>query len=216
MSKIQPLIRVCGIALLLVTPLYIVDLATHGSDYEVGRMMTSQWKLAHQAEGAFYLLLTLAVVGLYLCQAEKVGTLGLVGFVLALMGCAFVVNLGGLYHAYLLPYMQSQYPTVLSPAQWYAPNGPLGAEISYVSESFIAAIVGLFLMGFTTARAGVLPRWAGILLAFGQATSLINFFAPLSLLKVLFPLAAIGFIAIAISYGSLGYVLATGRGMKSA
>ena len=216
MSKIQLLIKVCGFAFLAVVPLYIIDLAAHGSDYEVGRMLTSQWKLAHQAEGAFYLLLTLAVVGLYLCQAEKVGTLGLIGFVLALMGCAFVVNLGGLYHAYLLPYMQSQYPTVLSPAQWYSADGPLGAEVSYVSESFIAAIVGLFLTGITTARAGVLPRWAGILLAFGQATSLINFFAPQSLLNILFPLAAIGFIAIAISYGWLGFALTTGKGMKSA
>ena len=214
MSKIQSLIRISGMALLVATVLYFIVLATHGSDYETGRMLLPIWKTAHIAEGLLYLFLTLGLVGLYLSQAEQAGLLGLVGFVFALLGCAFVVNQSLTYHAFLLTFMQNHYSTLLSPAQWYAADGPLGAEFSYISRSYVFAIVGLGLIGVSTAHAHVLPRWAGILLAAGQAASLINFFAPKNLLGILFPLAVAGFLAIAVSYGWLGFVLTTGRGLQ--
>lgn len=215
MPKIQSLIRISGTALLAATILYFIVLGTHGSDYETGRMLLPIWKTAHIAEGLLYLLLTLGVVGLYLCQAEQTGILGLVGFVLALLGCAFVVNQSLTYHAFLLAFMQNHYSTLLSPAQWYSADGPLGAEFSYISRSYVVAIVGLGLMGISIARARVLPRWAGLLLAAGQVTSLINFFAPETLLRVLFPITAAGFLAIAVSYGWLGFVLTTSRGLRT-
>lgn len=216
MSRIQTLVRVSGVSLLVATILYFFVLGTHGSDYEVGRMLLPIWKTAHIAEGLLYLFLTLGVVGIYLVQSEQAGTLGLVGFVLALLGCAFIVNQSITYHAHLLAFMQKQHSTILSPAQWYSSNGPLGAEFSYISRSYVVGIAGLGLLGLSTARARVLPRVPGILLAAGQAASLINFFAPACLLDVLFPVAALGFLAIAISYGWFGFVLTTGRGVKLA
>ncbi len=79
----------------------------------------------------------------------------------------------------------------------------------YLLVASLLFAVGRVLLGIATMRAGVLPRWAGLLILVGAVLNLVNF--PLSgviggiVLLVAFVLFALGL-------GWIGYVLWTAKG----
>lgn len=200
------LIQLSGLALLVASPLYLADAIFHPLDSVPGAMFDPIWTPIHVIEGVAYLLIVLGLVGLYVAQAERAGALGLVGFVLALFGAAFIVNEGWMYHAYLLPYMASQHPEVLSPSQWYSSDGPLGAAAGVAQFHYLAQI-GQLLLCIATLRARLLPRWPAMLLGFGQAMFLVYLITPDAVDMLLFPLLVVGVFGVGVSYAWLGWAL---------
>ena len=110
----------------------------------------------------------IGMAGLYARQALKTGWLGLIGYVLLtfwfvlIMGFSFV-------EAFVLPHIASAAPGFVQ--SWMGMfNGPagtfdIGALPTLWTISGPVYILGGLLFGIATFRAGILPRWAGALLA---------------------------------------------------
>ncbi len=103
--------------------------------------------------GLVFLLLLVALPGLQARQAGRSGLLGRIGFFASLLGTAFLVILFA----------------VVGVAEAFLGFDPEGNAIAglILIVSFIAFMVGVILFGIATARAGVLPRLAAVLLALG-------------------------------------------------
>ena len=114
------------------------------------------------------LLLLLGIAGIYARQVKETGRLGLVGFLLFSLGWALIT-------AFVFAET-----VIMPPLATIAPkfvDGFLGVAASRASEVDLGAIPALFALagilymlgglvfGIATFRAGVLPRWAGGLLA---------------------------------------------------
>ena len=102
-------------------------------------------------------LLLISLPGMYVRQANAVGWLGLVGFVLMQAGMVLFAMLA-------------------TPALWYPSLKMPFPESASAFALGIAASLGLLLTGIATLRAGVFPRWASIVLLVGAALFIFGFF----------------------------------------
>ena len=132
------------------------------------------------------ILILFALVGLNLRQAEEVGILGRLGFVVAFLGTALTVGLSWVIF-FVAPSVAMEAPEFLDAEQV---AGPLDA--GFILTSLILA-VGWALFGVAALRAGIYPRWVtivfiiaaliqflplpGTALVFGVAVALLGFFA---------------------------------------
>ena len=142
--------------------------------------------------GAFFLqsLLTLfagtlllgGLVGLYLRQAQAAGRLGLVGFLIAFFGTAFVV--GDFYaNTFVTPLVAQGAPEFL--------DDPLSGMLQvWLPFSFGFLAFSWLLLAVVTLRARVYPRGASWLLLIGAVLALVPF--PLANLPFYAALALVG------------------------
>ena len=108
-------------------------------------------------------LLGLGLVGLFLHQAARLGTLGVVGFALALFGT--IVAAGGLWtYVFVVPHFAARTPDLI--------NEGSGSVLAGFVLSFAAMAVGWVVFALATIRARVFPRWAAYLLLAGAAITL--------------------------------------------
>jgi hypothetical protein len=105
------------------------------------------------------LLIALGLAGLYARQAQETGTLGLIGFVVALSGT--LMAFGTLWgEAFLGPFLAEEAPAVMDAE-------PTGAFAAGVILSVMLYALGWLLFGLASLRARVLPRRASMLLMVG-------------------------------------------------
>lgn len=137
---------------------------------ELSSVDTNRWIIVHMFACAMIFFGLLGMVGIYIKQAEKSGWLGLVGFILFSLWLVSV--LGFLFfETFMLPLLATEAPAFA--------EGFLGMFTGSASEVDLGMlptvwgltgpmyILGGLLFGMATFRAGVLPRWAGALLAAG-------------------------------------------------
>jgi hypothetical protein len=129
---------------------------------------TTRWIVVHIFACAMSFFGLLGMPGLYVRQAEKSGWLGLVGYTLlslwlvVIMGFSFV-------EAFILPHVATALPAFVQ--AWMGMfNGPAGTfDLGVLPTIWTLTgpvyILGGLLFGIATFRAGILPRWAGALLA---------------------------------------------------
>ena len=119
------------------------------------------------------MLIVLGLPGMYLRQAERVGLLGLVGFVLTLFYILILGVAGDTINAFVLPFLASAAPALLKGSL------PSGLETFFIVGQLLAFVGGV-LLGIATLRAGVFSRWASLLLIVGAVLSFIgNFLLPI-------------------------------------
>ena len=125
------------------------------------------------------LALAVGLAGLYLRQAPAAGRLGLVGFLLALLGTAAMAGSDwtGLF---VIPQLASALPGWLS-------TPPDGVGLAILAN-FVIYALGWLLFGIATLRAGVFPRAAGAAVTLGIVASIA---APLSLGLLVFELGLV-------------------------
>lgn len=122
-------------------------------------------------------LSTPAFTALYGVQARQTGRMGLVGYALAVIGAilysapAFVLVAGA-----------------AGVAEWHSIWGFAMGNVLLIGPGLF--FLGSILLGVATRRAGVLPGWAGLLLAIGSATWLIAYYPSLPLVLVVANLVA--------------------------
>jgi hypothetical protein len=102
-----------------------------------------------------HVVLVFALVALYAAQAEQSGLLGSLGMVLSVVGTTLgsgvvMVEIAGASGAEVDAVLGAGFPGALA---------LLGG---------LAFLIGLILFGVATMRAGVFPRWAGLLLIVGD------------------------------------------------
>jgi hypothetical protein len=137
--------------------------------------------------------------GICVRQRAQAGRLGLVGFILTLVGSILIVGVQAI-GLLVLPYLADNAPHLLAP------------PTSYTTYALVAALllsVGVVLLGLATMRAGVFPRWAGFLLILSIVINLVSFSPlPASIGGLIERIAAVVF---ALGLASMGYVLLAER-----
>jgi len=197
----KSLIRWCGLALLVGGVLYAINGLFHLDNNNPQSVFSPLWLPLQLVITTFYALSVLGLIGLHLRQKDKAGRLGLIGIVLAVIGSAvtFITSLG---FAFAIPAVAAQQAEPQPPVELIGSSGPL-AWIGVLVLVFIFAFVpGYILTGIATARAGVLPRWAGILLSLGMIVLFVGEAAP----SVVF-LRNVGGVVTGVGLAWLGYAL---------
>jgi hypothetical protein len=150
---------------------------------------------------AAYVLAPLALAAIYGTQARQSGWLGAVGFVLAFAGTLVSILVAFMWLAIL--------------TRNAAAHDALMAIVAAVPGAVFLAygqMLGIVLLGIATARAGVFPRWAGLLVATGMLVAIPSEVAPGTLL-VLWP---IGTAIMSAGIGWMGCQLIKGSGESEA
>ncbi len=162
------LIRVGGLAavlagaLLLIADLWslLLEVIVGGSENFSEFAVTTPWTVLSTMFLLGSLLLLVALVGLYARQSEAAGTLGLAGFLVALVGTGLLVGMMWTM-AFVVPSAAIEAPAFLDAEET---AGPL--DMGFMLSG-IAVAVGWALFGVDTLRARVFPRRAAIVLIIG-------------------------------------------------
>jgi hypothetical protein len=161
------LMRLAGLSAVIAGICYVLVGIFHPANVP-SSVTTTRWETVHILACAMSFFGVLGVAGLYVRQAVKAGWLGLIGYILLslwlvmIMGFSFV-------EAFILPHVATASPAFVQ--AWMGMfNGPsgdfdLGALPTVWTLTAPVYILGGLLFGIATFRAGVLPRWAGALLA---------------------------------------------------
>ena len=159
------LIRWSGLISILAGVLYAFGAILHPAGEDLAAYTSPNWVIAHQVYWAAAMLMLFGLVGVYARQVEKTGWLGLVGFVLAFIGTAYVGSI------FLM--VSTVVPTVVKemPALFDQVGTPSTATVLVVALGFS---LGYILFGIATMRAKVLPRWSGLLLILGVSFFMIS------------------------------------------
>ena len=199
---VAQLIRWSGLVNILTGILYALETLLHPSrDITNLAAITQQsvlgvsWYVSHTLGIAAGLLALLGLIGLYVRQFDKLGGLGLAGFVTTLIGTAMLA--GTLVpDAYVFPVLGSNPTTVLL----LNVPGPFGAYWVFVAASGLTFVLGTAIFSIASVRAQVLSPWGFVLISVG--TPLVGF-GPL-LANVL---GLIGAVMMGLGYIWLGYAL---------
>jgi hypothetical protein len=161
------LIRWAGLSAMVAGICYVLVGIFHPANVP-SSVTTTRWVIVHIFACAMSFFGLLGLPGLYARQAEKSGWLGLVGYILlslwlvVIMGFSFV-------EAFILPHVATALPAFVQ--AWMGMfNGPAGKfDLGVLPTIWTLTgpvyILGGLLFGIATFRAGILPRWAGALLA---------------------------------------------------
>jgi hypothetical protein len=164
------LIRWAGVAATGAGILYIAIQAIHPLDV-LSSVTTTRWAVVHYVSIVMDMLGMLGIAGIYARQVEKSGWLGLAGYLLFSLFWALSLAFHFI-EAFIEPVVATEAPKFV--------EGILGVVTSVPSEMNLGAlpavymlagiagyVLGGVLFGIATFRAGILPRWAGGLLALG-------------------------------------------------
>ena len=143
------------------------------------------------------MLLVFGLVALYAYQIEAAGRLGLVGFVVSMIGTVLLTAVAWL-GAFVDPALASQAPEFYVAARSGEIGGTVGTVLSIgVLSPILIQALGWTIFGIATYRARVFPRW----LAVGLVIGALLLFVPVQGSPVVFQLAV----------ASMGVFLFTGR-----
>jgi hypothetical protein len=129
---------------------------------------TATWVNVHIAAFALGFLGLFGMAGLYTRQAEKTGWLGLAGF---LLFSAWMTMVSGFsfVEAFILPKLAAVSPAFVEAFLGMFSGAPSDIDLGILPTLWNISgpmyILGPALFGIATFRAGILPRWAGALLA---------------------------------------------------
>lgn len=169
---------------------------------------TATWVNVHIAATAMSFFGLFGMAGLYARQAEKSGWLGLTGFVLISLWFGLVMPFSFM-EAFILSRLAAVLPEFVAGFLGMFTGVPSGIDLGILPTLWNLSgpmfILGPLLFGIATFRAGVLPRWAGGLLAFGALLIPVGVMVPAEFQ----PEVALLTIALALTW--LGYALFSER-----
>jgi hypothetical protein len=172
---------------------------------------TTTWVNVHIAATAMGFFGLFGMAGLYVRQAEKSSWLGLAGFALMSLWFGLVMPFS-FVEAFILPRLATELPEFVAGFLGMFTGVPSEIDLGILPTLWNISgpmfIVGPLLFGIATFRAGVLPRWAGGLLAFGALLIPVGAMVPAEYQ----PEVALLTIALALTW--LGYALFSERSEK--
>lgn len=104
------------------------------------------------------LLFVIGLPGMYLRQAGRAGTLGLVGFILLFFAILLEGTAFSSVQIVILPFLAQKAPQLMG-----GDSLPISAFLLLLISGLMQ-IIGAILLGIATMRTHVFPRWTGILL----------------------------------------------------
>ena len=171
------LIRWAGLSAMVAGIIFIVIQPIHPLDV-LSSVTTPRWAIIQSLKTAMCLLGLLGMAGLYTRQVKAAGWLGLAGYLLLSLFYALTTAFA-FAEAFILPLLATEAPTFvegfLGIFNGHASEFNLGAlPALYALTGFVGYVLGGLLFGIATFRAGILPRWAAGLLAFGIVLPLLG------------------------------------------
>jgi hypothetical protein len=197
------IIRWSGLAAMTAGIIFIAIQPIHPSDV-LAAVTTARWANVHYLSLAMDFLALFGITGLYARQAEQAGWCGLVGFLLFSLFWAF----SAAFHfveAFISPMLATEAPKFVAGLLGMVNGIPNEVSLGAIPTvqgltGFLGYMLGGLLFGIATFRAGILPRWAGGLLAIGAALTLARVVIP-------HPLDRIMAVPVGLALVWLGYML---------
>jgi hypothetical protein len=172
--------------------------------HTVASVTTSTWAIIHYVELVMVVLFVTGIAGIYTAQVEKLGWLGLAGFVVLSIG-VLVTGIGAAIEAFVQPVIASSAPAFVQGMMDMIEGHPIAADLGAIPLLWSVAsaffLAGTFLFGAANFRANILSRWASAVFTAGLVVSL-----PLATLVGMPRLAAL---PIGFGLAWLGYSLLT-------
>lgn len=189
-----------GIIFAAIQPIHPLDV--------LASVTTGPWAVVQTLKTAMCFLFLLGITGLYARQAEEAGWLGLAGFLL--FNLSWALQTGFVFaEAFVLPQLATASPAFVDSFLGIVNGNPGEMAIGLLPALYtgvgILYLLGGVLFGIATFRAGVLPRWAGGLLAVGTVLPL------LGSSLVAHPFDRLFAIPVGVAVAWLGYALWTER-----
>jgi hypothetical protein len=166
------LIRLAGLSALLAGVCYVLVGIFHPPNV-ASSVTSTRWQIVHVLACAVSFFGLLGLVGLYARQAVKSGWLGLAGLIGYILFSLWLVLIMGFsfVEAFILPHVATTTPTFVQAwmGMLVGPKGnfDLGVLPTIWTLSAPIYMLGGLLFGIAIFRGGILPRWAGALLAVG-------------------------------------------------
>src|SRR5688572_6192360 len=156
--------------------LFIAIQAIHPLDV-LSSVTTARWAIVHVLPTAMCFLGLLGLVGLYARQVEEAGWLGLAGYLLFSLFWALTLAFQFI-EAFISPVLATEAPKFVEGFLGIVTGAPseinLGTLPAVYMVTGLLYLLGGLLFGIATFRAGILPRWAAGLLAFGIVLPLLG------------------------------------------
>lgn len=161
--------RAAGVAAAAAGLIFIGVQIGHPS-MEVASVTGTEWIVRNTLKVLMGALGLAGITGMYLLQVRRIGTLGLIGYLL--FGCGYLLMLGVAFvAAYVLPSLAGTSPgyvdALLATASGGTVTGDAGPMGTVIKVEGFAYLAGGLIFGIALYRAGVLARWASALLAAG-------------------------------------------------
>jgi hypothetical protein len=162
------LIRWSGVAAMGAGIIFAGIQPVHPPDV-LASVTTTPWAIIISAKFVMCLLFLVGITGLYARQVEKVGWLGLAGFLL--LSLSWWVQTGFVFtELFILPVIATAAPQFVDSFLGIVNQHPGEMDIGALGAVYnvgtgITYLLGGLLFGIATFRAGVMPRWPAGLLA---------------------------------------------------
>ena len=203
-------IRWSGLAAMGSGLIYVAIQPIHPTDILLS-VTTTQWAIVHYLSLTMDFLGLLGIAGLYTRQVNKVGWLGLAGYLLFSLFYALALAFH-FVEAFMSPLLATEAPKFVAGLLGMVTGAPSEVSLGAIPMVYgllgVAYLLGGVLFGIATFRAGILPRWAGGLLAIGAALTLAGAVIP-------HPFDRIFAVPVGLALAWLGYALWSERREKA-
>lgn len=167
------LIRWAGFPAMLAGILFVVIQPVHPPD-TLTSVTTSTWAVVHSLTIVMSVLGLFGIAGIYARQVEKVGWLGLAGYIA--FSLFLLVTLAWTFaEAFISPVLATEAPTFVEGFLGIVSGHPSEINLGALPTLYLSAgafvLVGCLVFGIAILRAGILSRWAAGVFAFGGPAS---------------------------------------------
>ena len=142
---------------------------------DVAHIVTTEMAVRETAKALMTVLALGGFTGMFLRHHSRFGVLGLAGYLLLTVGYLAMFAVQCIV-AYVLPTVAHSNPGYVQDFLAAAVGGSPSGDIGYMHELFLVSGIGYslggLLFGIALFRAGVLARWASVLLAYGTTSAL--------------------------------------------
>ncbi len=164
------LIRWAGLSAMVAGIFFVIVGIIH-PPANLSSVTTPQWSIVHALATAMCFFVLPGLTGMYARQVEASGWLGLAGFLLYSLSWVLTAPFT-FAEVFMLPLLATESPTfVVGFLGIFSSAGAtdFGVLTALWTLTGLLYMIGGALFGIATFRAGILPRWAAILLAAGSA-----------------------------------------------
>ncbi len=141
---------------------------------------TTEYTVRETAKIFMAVFSLIGITGIYLRQVQKIGLLGLIGYVVLAVGYLTILCIQ-VIGVFVLPDLAASQPGYVNDVLAVATSGtPVGdvSRMQTLNNLAITYIVGGVVFGIALFRAGVLARWAAVLMSVGAVATVATFQLP--------------------------------------
>jgi hypothetical protein len=151
-----------GLLFMLIQPLHPAD--------TLASVTTGAWVAVHVLTLVMLTLFVVGVSGIYASQVERMGLLGLAGYLVLVAGLLLTAT-GAVIEAFVEPVVALAQPAFVEGMLGMVEGHPTGVDLGAIpaiwSASSACFLGGTILFGIASFRTGILSRWASAVFALG-------------------------------------------------